>query len=490
MRKKETDSLELLREGRQLGILEQIALTARLSIPAMLAQLTVIVMEYIDAAMVGRLGAEDSAAVGICASSTWLLHGLCFAAGMGFSVQVAHAVGAGKPGRARRLAAEGVLAGLAAGLLFGLAGVLLAPHLPGWLGAGPEIRSHASEYFLFFCLFLAAGSLNAACTHLLQSTGNMLLPSVLQVLMCILNVILNAWMIFPRGTVTVFGTPMPGLGWGVRGAAVATGLSETAVALTMLFFLTRSPVLRGTAGQRLGIRESGREDLRKAFRIMGPIALERVVMCGAQIALTGIVAPLGTVSIAANSFSITAEGICYMPGFGISSAATVMIGQSTGAGRTDLMKRLGWISTLFGMLVMSGTGLLMYLFAPEMIGLLSPVPEIRALGTRVLRMEAFAEPMYAASIVAGGVFQGTGDTLHPSMLNLGCMWGLRIPLAAFLARRYGLVGVWAAMVIELCIRGVIFLVRLGSGRWIPDRAGAGAKPAVRSPNGPGAPEGR
>ena len=107
----------------------------------------------------------------------------------------------------------------------------------------------------------------------------------------------------------------------------------------------------------------------------------------------------------------------------------------------------------------------MFFAAPYMIGFLSPDPEVVALGTKVLRIEAFAEPMYAASIIASGVFRGAGDTLASSLMNFLSMWLVRLPLSAYLATRMGLVGVWIAMCIELCVRGVLFLIRLSGRRW-------------------------
>ena len=109
---------------------------------------------------------------------------------------------------------------------------------------------------------------------------------------------------------------------------------------------------------------------------------------------------------------------------------------------------------------MAASGALMYLLAPQMIGVLSADAQIRALGTQILRIEAFAEPLYAASIVASGVFRGAGDTVVPSVLSLVSMWGVRIPLAAFLAPRFGLPGVWCAMCVELCVRGLLFTLLL------------------------------
>ena len=116
---------------------------------------------------------------------------------------------------------------------------------------------------------------------------------------------------------------------------------------------------------------------------------------------------------------------------------------------------------------MSFAGVLMFLFAPWMFALLTPDLEIQALGTYVLRIEAFAEPLFAVSIVATGALRGAGDTLVPSLLNLFSMWGVRVTASILLAPVLGLPGVWFAMCGELCVRGVLFLVRLLRGRWIP-----------------------
>ena len=207
--------------------------------------------------------------------------------------------------------------------------------------------------------------------------------------------------------------------------------------------------------------------LRKAVKIGMPIGCERVIMCGAQITSTMIVAPLGMFAIAANSFGVNAESLCYMPGYGIADAATTLVGQSIGAKREELARRFANITVIMGISVMAFMGLVMYIAAPAMMGFMSPVPEIVGLGVEALRIEAFAEPMFAASIVCYGVFVGAGYTLIPSSMNLACIWAVRITLAFILAPVMGLNGVWLAMCIELNLRGVLFLLRLRSRSWIP-----------------------
>ena len=226
----------------------------------------------------------------------------------------------------------------------------------------------------------------------------------------------------------------------------------------------------------------------KALKISAPMALQYVLMNGAQIVSTMIVAPLGNVAIAANSFAVTAESLCYMPGYGIGDAASTLVGQTFGAGRQDLCRSFAWLTIGLGMGVMALMGVVMYIFAPEMIGFLTPVAAIRELGTRVLRIEAFAEPFFAASIVAFRVCLGAGDTLKPAVMNLASMWCVRavmnlasmwcvrLTLAYALSQHYGLVGVWVAMALELTFRGCIFLFRITRGRWYqkPQTAKAGS----------------
>ena len=243
---------------------------------------------------------------------------------------------------------------------------------------------------------------------------------------------------------------------------IALAIAVIAV-IMMHSLLLRSPVLHlaGRSGDRkYSFSEYCSKELLTVLKIAIPVAIDNIIMGFAYVAFTRIVSPFGTTSIAANSFSITAESLCYMPGFGIGVAATTIVGQCIGARRKELAKSLGWMAVILGMVIMGMSGALMWIFAPQMIGILTPDKEIRALGVQILRIEAFAEPLYGASIVAAGVFRGAGETLLSSVLNLLSVWAVRIPLAAYLGSMMGLKGAWIAMCLELCVRGTLFLVRL------------------------------
>ena len=183
-------------------------------------------------------------------------------------------------------------------------------------------------------------------------------------------------------------------------------------------------------------------------------------MNSAMVAATKIIAPLGAVAIAANSFAVTAEGLCYMPGYGISSAATTLVGLRIGAGQHREARSFGSICIVLGGAFMGLTALLMMpLRCPFVVRRLPPAPAGRALATEVLRMELWAEPLFGVSIVAGGALRGAGDTFAPSMLNLGSIWIVRLGLALLLVPSLGLRGMWIAMTVELCVRGLLLLAR-------------------------------
>lgn len=433
-----------LRDGGIMSRGEKVRLVALLSVPAMLGQLSSIIMQYIDAMMVGNLGASASASIGLVSTTTWLFGGLTVSIGAGFSVLVAQRIGAKKNDEARDILRQALLVCFCFALCVSLLCVSFHRLLPVWLGGGPDIVPTASNYFLIWALMVPVMQMLHLSNSMLRCSGEVKVPMFMGVLMCLLDVGFNLFLI-PR--------------WGVTGAAVGTAMAGTCCASISLWYL----VVRSRELSLIG--HSGRWRLqwtivRQSLQIGLPMAVEHVVFCGAQIVSTLIVAPLGTVAIAANTIGITVESLCYMPGYGIGDAATTLVGQSVGAKRRDLVRSFSYLTVAMGMLVMTLLGVIMYICAPQLMTLMSSSYDVQVVGTSALRIEAFAEPMYAASIVAYGVFVGAGDTLRPCCMNLVSIWMVRIPLAAWLASSMGLNGVWLAMCIELCFRGIIFLGRL------------------------------
>ena len=453
--------LSLIRDGKPMTLRQQLTLTAKLSAPAILAQLSSFLMQYIDASMLGRLGANEAASVGLVSTTIWLFGGLSFAFITGFSVQVAHRIGANDNVGARQVLRQAITTAAIFAVALSAVGMAISFHLPQWLGGDSTICRDSSLYFFVYAATYPFVQIFYLSSSMLRCSGNMKIPSTLSIFMDVLDIIFNFILIFPTHHFTIggFSFTLPGAGLGVLGAALGTSIAFVITGAIMMWYLLRHSRELSIIGEEGSFRPTA-SILRKAFKISTPMGMERTVMCGAQIATTAIVAPLGPISIAANSFGITAESLCYMPGYGVSDAATTLVGQSVGAGRYELMKRFAWLAVALGMGIMTLMGIVMYVGAPFAMSMMTPSEEVRQLGVEVLRIEAFAEPMFGAAIICYGVFVGAAKTVAPSVMNLVSMWGVRISLAALLAPSMGLRGVWLAMCLELTFRGVIFLVKL------------------------------
>ena len=307
----------------------------RLSLPAILTQITTIAMQYIDSAMVGALGANASASIGLVSTSTWLIGGIIGGVSAGFSVQASHRIGGGDDRGARTVVRHGLVTGMLIAVILAALAALISEPLPRWLHGDEAIRADACAYFLTFALMVPFSQLNSLCASFLQSAGDMVSPSVLNAVMCVLDVFFNALFI-PR--------------CGVFGAGLGTASACAVVSLLM----AAQCLLRNS---HLHLRRKEKDTvhnaiLKKAFRIGFPVALQEVFLCAAMVVQTRIIAPLGAVAIAAHSFAVTAESLCYMPGYGIGAAATTLVGRNIGAGKHAEAKRCGNICTAMGVCLM------------------------------------------------------------------------------------------------------------------------------------------
>lgn len=405
-----TISLEQLsaqmRRGEQVPLRHTMQVVLTLSIPSILQQIVVTAVEYIDAAMVGHIGASATASIGIVSSSTWLMHGMLAGLYMSFAIQVAQYLGADRQADARGVLRQSMIFNLAVGLAAAAFGIGISRFLPGWLGADPSLQADASAYFAIWSASLPFLMVMGTYSSMLRSCGD---------------------------------------------------------ALTLALLLLRDGPL---CIRKPGSWQITRACLQNLWKVGTPLAAERAALSSAQVLLIRIVSGLGTTAIAANSLGVSAESLCYMAGYGIQDAALALVGQAVGANRRDMSRRFAWLCTCMGIGIMALTGAGMYLFAPNLMGIFTADTAVIALGAQVLRIEALAEPMFGASIVASGAMQGAGDSAGCFVLNLVSMWGIRLTLATLLAPRFGLVGVWFAMSFELTMRGVLFLVRLARGRWL------------------------
>lgn len=439
-----------------------------LSWPAIMEQILSTMVSYVDAAMVGALGMTASAAVSVNAAPIWLIGGILAGVGTGYAVQVSHAVGAGDDDRAKTVIRQGVLAALVCGLAAFALYRSLAWHIPMWLRAVEPVLGEARRYLRVYTYGLLFQGFSVIFSGILRCMGNTRAPLVFNSVANMFNVVFNFLFIYQTRAVTVLGhsVTIPGAGMGVAGAALGTVLSWAFAAVAVTWTALHQ-------GKRYTIRpgESFKPDraiIAQAVRLGLPSAAERAMINIGQVAMTGVVSSIDTgVALAANNIATTAEGLCYLPAYGIASAATAMVGQSVGAQNRENARAYGTLAAKLGFFICIGTAVCLFLFARPLASLFNTDQAVVAETARVLRVVSMAEPFFALSIIFTGALRGARDVKFPMVLGLVCMWGVRIPLAPLLVYRagLGLAGVWIAMSCDVILRGLLCVWRWRGTRW-------------------------
>ncbi|MBR5232295.1 MAG: MATE family efflux transporter [Clostridia bacterium] len=438
-----------------------------LSWPTMLEQLLQTAVQYIDAAMVGRLGAEATAAVGVTTTLGWLISGTVMALGVGFLFFIAREIGAGNEKRAKQASAQAVSVTLAAGIVFTVIPLLLHKQIPLWMHADPRIADAAARYFFILYIPMLPRAASMVFATLLRASGDTKTPMIISLLMNLVNIVLNFILIYPARTVMFFGQSLSlyGAGLGIDGAAIASAVSLALGGLGMTYKLWKHPVI-SPKGQTF---KPDMTVLRPCLKVALPAALQRFATSFGYVAFASMINALGTVATAAHSIANTVESAFYIPGYGMQAAAATLAGNTVGMKDKRRMRDLAQMLLLIEVSLMVVSGGLLYLFAPGMMQLFTSDAAVILLGAAVLRMVALTEPVYGVSIVIEGILQGVGDTMNAFIYNVLGMWGVRI-VGTFICTKYlgmGMISAWSCMIAHNILLFVLLLIHYKRGKWNP-----------------------
>lgn len=436
-----------------------------LALPTMLEQFLATAVQYIDTAMVGTLGTHATAAVGATTTVNWLINGTVSAIGVGFLSYISKACGAGDRDRAKRAAAQAVLVTLIVGIGFTVLALALSTRVPVWMRADPSIQKLASQYFFVMYTPMLARSAILLFGNLFRAVGDSKTPMRVGLMVNLINVAGNLLLIYP--TRVWHGLTLYGAGWGVVGAAAASAAAYFVGGIVITVALWRHPRI-SPRGFSLKPESA---ILRPCLQVALPNALQRFATSLGYVAFAAMVNALGETATAAHTIANTVESAFYVPGYGMQMAAATLAGNALGAGEHKKINHLaGMLLTLeVAMMVVSGG--LLFLFAPNMMGLFSADAAVIALGAVVLRMVAVSEPFYGVSIILEGMMQGMGQTMLPFVIGVTGMWGVRI-VGTFLCTQIfgmGLISAWACMIAHNLLIFVLLTACYRTGRWKPKK---------------------
>ena len=411
----------------------------QLALPAILQQLLSSVLQYVDTAMVGHLGEAATAAVSTSTSVNWLVHSLPYGFTIGILSLISRAYGRGDGLEMKRLAAMGCRVVIFFGAILTVICLGISPFLPVWMQAAPEIRADASSYFFIVSvplLFFVANSVFAACMQAIKDTRT---PMIINVSANVLNVLLN-WMLIYRFRM------------GTNGAALATAVSTAAGGLGMFFAFRRKEQLS------FPLRDVFRPAMdlfKRVLNIALPVMGTSIVSCMGYIVFAGMVSGMGVTIFAAHSIALTAEEIFYLPGYGIRTATSALIGISIGEKDRQKFLDIRNVSLLLTVSLMVFSGVMVYVVSNPLMRIFTNSEDVITLGARLLRVVAFCEPFFGLMVAWEGIFYGTGRTRAVFVIESASMWGIRIFCTWLVIRAgYGVIEVWYCMIADNIIKAV------------------------------------
>ena len=450
---------------RQKGNLswEMLPVIFSLAWPTMLEQLLQTAVQYIDTAMVGSLGTQATAAVGATSTVNWLISSTISALGIGFLSYVSQACGAGEMKKVGRASAQAVLTVLVCGLFFTGLTLGLSKYVPVWMQVDPAIQSLTARYFFIIYSPMLFRTATIIFGTLLRSAGDSKTPMRVGLTMNVVNVALNFLLIYPSRN--WMGLSLWGAGMGVIGAALASAVSFVVGGICMTVALWKHPVI-SPKGQPIS---PDFEILSPCLKIALPNALQRFGTSLGYVAFASMINSVGEVATAAHTIANTVESAFYIPGYGMQTAAATLAGNALGANDNRRAGNLAKMMLVVETVLMTISGGLLFIVAPEMMALFSRDLQVIVLGATVLRMVALSEPFYGVAIIIEGMMQGMGNTVLPFVFSITGMWGVRI-IGTFLCTQMlgmGLVAAWACMIAHNMVLFAAFVICYAGGKWNP-----------------------
>lgn len=444
---------------------EMIITICALSWPSILEQALQTTVQYVSSAMVGRLGAEASAAVGLTTTVNWLILSPPFAMGIGVLSYIALCIGAKDFEKAKTAAIQSIIITILLGIGMGIATLSISPFLPKWLGAAPEIQRDASLYFGIICIPMLFRVAIIVFGAVLRATGDMKTPMKVNLIMNITNIILNFLLIYGSQTISIGEVKITtyGAGLGVTGSAIAAAISYVISGFLMFFALYRNEIV-SPKGRKIKLDI---EIMKRCVRVGFPVTIERVVTCLGQVVFSSLVTRLGTLAFAAHSIALTAEQAFYIPGYGMQASASTLAGNALGEKNEKKLQHASVTMIGIAVAIMTITGTILFMLPDTMMSIFTKDPVVIKSGSSALRIVAVSEPMFGALIILEGIFNGVGDTKTPVFISILSMWGVRILSTVLCIYKFnlGLNAVWICMVADNVFRFTILFIRFLSGAW-------------------------
>jgi len=426
-----------------------------LATPMVLEMLMESLFAIVDVFWVTRLGADAVATVGLTESLLTLVFSVAIGVSMSTTAMVARRIGEKDSRGAAVAAVQAILLGVTLAVLMGLPGCLLAPRMLQWMGASAGLVASGHRYTAIVFGGCAAVMLLFLNNAIFRGAGDASVAMRVLWVSNLINLLLDPCLIFGLG-------PFPALG--VTGAAVSTLIGRSSGVLYQLWILMRG-------GSRIKIALS---EIRVVPRVI--LSLMRVSVTGvlqfavahtSWIALVRIISSFGSVAVAGYTIGIRIFIFVILPSWGLSGAAATMVGQNLGARKPERAERAVWLTSSYNMLFLGLVGIAFILFPHPIAALFTSDAAVLGYAVDCLRIIAWGNLAYAFGMVMIQAFNGAGDTVTPTIVNVIGFWFCEVPLAWALAFRLHMEvrGVFASIPIAEAFISLLSLAMFVRGTW-------------------------
>jgi putative MATE family efflux protein len=422
-----------------------------LAIPMVLEMSMESIFAVVDIFFVSKLGAEAVATVGWTESIMTIVYTVAIGLSIGAAATVARRIGERNPEAAAYTAAQVIMLGLFVSTALGIVGAIFAPQLLLIMGAEPAVIQHNVGFTRVLLGCNASVMMLYLLNGIFRGAGDAAIAMRVLAFANLLNIILCPLLIF-------------GLGFGIKGAAIATTIGRGCGAL---FAFSR---MLKTGGRIPLARRHFRPDfalMGRLIRLSGSATFQVFIGMASWIGLIRIMALFGTDAVAGNTIGMRVILFALFPSLGMANAAATMVGQSLGAKNPERAEKAVWLAGFYNMCFLGVVGLIFVIFARPIIHFFTAEPAVVDYGTACLRTIAVGFLFYAYGMVLSQSFNGAGDTRTPTMINLFVFWLLELPLAYVLSVTFGFgpQGNFLAVTIAFSAFAVISAVIFRRGKW-------------------------
>ena len=426
-----------------------------LAIPMVLEMAMESIFAIVDIFFVSSLGADAIATVGITESVLTLIYAIAFGLAMGTNALVSRRVGEKHFAEASSEGMQAIITGIIISLLIAVPGLIFAKDLLRLMGASPQIITEYSAYpaimyggnivimllFINNAIFRGAGDAAIAMRVLWIANG--------------INLILDPLLIFGIG-------PFPEMG--IAGAAIATNIGRgTAVAYP--FYI----LFNGKARVKLGIQMVKIRWLKivHLLNISYGGILQSIIATTSWVFMVRIISHFGSEAVAGYTIAIRIIIFLLLPSWGLSNAASTLVGQNLGANRSDRAEQSVWKVSKINVVFLGVLSLFFIAYPEFFIRLFTTDANVVSIGADCLRIVSYGFIFYGLGMVLVQSFNGAGDTRTPTIFNLVAFWMIEIPLAYLLAIQFGFEqrGVFYAIIIAESSMSLMAWYFFRKGKW-------------------------